>query len=136
MNVINLLLCAVFVTAMILGAAAQASRFCLHGGLRDVFVSRQSGRLAAYFLAMAVAIVLVALLQLILGHVVEPVRPPQTSPNLVWGRYLVGGFLFGAGMMGVFKQTALKFHRIRKSAVFVSTDTFPSEHPIVEYSAF
>jgi len=99
MNAIPLLLLAVFAIAVILGAAAQASRFCLHGGLRDALFNRDGRRLAAYVMAIAVAIALVALLQVVLGAAVNPVRPPHTSANLVWGRYLVGGLVFGVGMI-------------------------------------
>ncbi len=99
MNAVSLLLLAVFSVALVLGAAAQASRFCLHGGLRDALFNRDGRRLAAYVFAIAIAIAFVALLQVILGHAVNPSRPPHTSPNMAWGRYLVGGLLFGVGMI-------------------------------------
>lgn len=99
MNAIHLLLFAVFAVALVFGAAAQASRFCLHGGLRDALFNRDGSRLAAYVMAIAVAIALVGLLQVVLGQVVHPARPPHTSPNLTWGRYVVGGLLFGVGMI-------------------------------------
>jgi len=99
MSAINLLLLAAFAVALILGAAAQASRFCLHGGLRDALFKRDGRRLAAFFLAVAVAIALVGVVQVALGQFVEPSRPPLTSPNLAWGRYLVGGLVFGVGMI-------------------------------------
>lgn len=99
MNAISLLLLGAFAAAAALGAAAQASRFCLHGGLRDTLFKRDPSRLGAYFMAIAVAIALVALLQAVLGQPVNPSRPPVTSASLAWGRYTVGGLLFGAGMI-------------------------------------
>src|SRR3569833_4603007 len=99
MSAIQLLLLGVFAAALMLGASAQASRFCLQGGLREAALHRDGRRLAAYVVAIGVSIGLVGLLQITLGQAVNPSRPAYTGPDLLWGRYIVGGLLFGAGMM-------------------------------------
>ena len=99
MNAIPLLLLSVFAVAVVLGIAAQSSRFCLHGGLRDAMFQGDARRLAAYVLAIGVAVLATGLAQMTLGQPLEPVRPPYTSGSLALGRYLIGGFVFGIGMM-------------------------------------
>src|SRR3569832_1795334 len=99
MSAIQLLLLGVFAAALMLGASAQASRFCLQEGLREAALHRDGRRLAAYVVAIGVSIGLVGLLQITLGQAVNPSRPAYTGPDLLWGRYIVGGLLFGAGMM-------------------------------------
>lgn len=99
MNAIHMLLLGVFAAALVLGAAAQASRFCLQGGMREAMLHGDNRRLAAYAAAVAIAIALVGLLQMVLGQAIHPARPAYTSPELAWGRYLIGGLLFGTGMI-------------------------------------
>lgn len=99
MTAIDQLLLGGFLSALVLGAAAQASRFCPQGGLREAMRERRPQRLAAYFAAAGVALLAVAALQLVLQQPLVPSRPPYLSANLPWGRYLLGGLLFGAGMV-------------------------------------
>ena len=94
----SLLLGALAVSA-VLGAAAQASRFCPQGGLREALQGGESARLLTYFAAIGFALLGVAGLQLLLQQPIVPARPPYLSTNLPWGRYVVGGLLFGAGMV-------------------------------------
>lgn len=99
MNSVQLLLLGVFAAALVIGAAAQASRFCLQGGLREAVSQHEGRRLAAYVFAVGAAILFVGLLQSLLGQAIHPSRPAYTGADFLWGRYLVGGLLFGAGMM-------------------------------------
>jgi len=99
MNSVQWLLLGVFAAALTIGAAAQASRFCLQGGLREAASQHDARRLAAYVFAVGAAVLFVGLLQIGLGQPVQPSRPPYTGADFLWGRYLVGGLLFGAGMM-------------------------------------
>lgn len=100
MTAIQQMLLAGFGLALVLGAAAQRSQFCLQGGLREAFSgSGDRRRLAAYGLAMAAAILLTVTVSWILGAPIDPTRPAVTSPVIQWGRLAVGGLLFGTGMM-------------------------------------
>ena len=99
MTAITQVLFAGFVAAMVLGAAAQATRFCPQGGLREFLLEGKSARIAAYGSAIGVALLAVAGLQLILGQALTPSRPPYLGPEVPWGRYVLGGLLFGAGMV-------------------------------------
>lgn len=99
MTPVQSLLLGAFAASAVFGAAAQASRFCPQGGLREAFQGGPSPRLLAYFAAMGFALLGVAALQVLLQQAVAPARPPYLSASLAWGRYGVGGLLFGAGMV-------------------------------------
>lgn len=99
MTAITELLIGAFAAAAVLGAAAQSTRFCPQGGLRETLLERRPARLAAYGVAVGSALVAVALLQLVLGQTLMPSRPAYTGPDLMWGRYVLGGLLFGFGMV-------------------------------------
>lgn len=82
---------------MLLGAAAQASRFCTMGGLSDWFAYRGTPRLMMWVLAVAVAASLS--MGLVLGGVLDVSRSVPWGDRLFWLSYLVGGTIFGAGMV-------------------------------------
>jgi uncharacterized protein len=92
------LLAGAFAAAVAFGAVAQAVRFCPQGGLREA-IEGKPARLLTYAAAIGFALLAVAGLQLALGQAIVPTRPPYLSPNFAWGRYVVGGLMFGAGMM-------------------------------------
>lgn len=85
--------------AVVFGAAAQFSRFCLLGGMRSYMSSREGGRLAVYLGAIGVAIVATTLVQWFAAVDLNQTRPSYRSADFAWGRYLIGGFLFGVGMV-------------------------------------
>ncbi len=89
----------VLVLSVVFGAAAQVSRFCLLGGMSSYMSSRDGGRMAVYLGAIGVAIVATTLVQWIAGLDLDQTRPPYRSPDFAWGRYLIGGFMFGVGMV-------------------------------------
>lgn len=99
MSIQQQLLLAAFAAAFVIGAAAQASRFCPQGGLRELLTQGRTDRLATYAIAIGTALVAVAALQLAGGQALAPTRPPYLSPVFAWGRYVAGGLLFGAGMV-------------------------------------
>ncbi len=88
-----------FAASSIFGAAAQSSRFCPQGGLREAMLEARPQRLSAYFAALGFALLAVAALQLVLHTGVEPTHPPYRSAQMVWGRNVLGGLLFGSGMV-------------------------------------
>ncbi|WP_298600727.1 YeeE/YedE family protein [uncultured Zoogloea sp.] len=95
----TILLLAVLGLAVVFGAAAQFSRVCVPGGLGDWMFRGEHGRLAAYFIAIGVAVIGTGLLQALAGIDLNDTKPPYRSPEFAWGRYAIGGFLFGVGMV-------------------------------------
>ena len=93
-----------FALAFVIGAIATRSNFCTMGAVSDWVNMGDKNRLRAWFLAIAVAITGVALLEY-LGMVDMSLttnnatsNPPYRVANVVWLRYIVGGILFGIGM--------------------------------------
>lgn len=80
-----------------LGALAQASRFCVRGGISDYVIFRGPGRLFAWLLAVAVAMAGVQALAAL--GVFDASRTLSWGERLTWLSSLAGGLLFGAGMM-------------------------------------
>ncbi len=99
MNSITQLLAGGFLVSLVLGGAAQASRFCPQGGLREAVLEGRPQRLAAYFAATGFALLAVAGLQWLLQQGLQPSHPPYRSQQFPWGRYALGGLLFGSGML-------------------------------------
>jgi uncharacterized protein len=82
---------------LVLGATAQASHYCTMGALADWFGWRGTARLGMWMIAVAVAALgsqgLVAL------GVFDATRSLPWSPRLHWVSTLVGGAVFGFGMV-------------------------------------
>jgi hypothetical protein len=82
---------------MALGAAAQATRFCTMGALADWFAYGGKARLMMWALAVAVAATLnMGLIQV---QWLDAARTVPWSDRFLWPSYLVGGALFGYGMV-------------------------------------
>lgn len=89
----------VLLLAMVLGATAGATRFCTMGGVSDWLNIGDTGRLLAWFMAIAVAIGGATLLEATGIVSLDATRPPYRATEFAWPRYLLGGFLFGIGMV-------------------------------------
>lgn len=89
----------VLALSIVFGLAAQFSRFCLIGALSSYRQSRDGRRLAVYLAAIGVAILATTLIQAVSGIDLDSTRPVYRSPDFAWGRYLIGGFVFGVGMV-------------------------------------
>jgi hypothetical protein len=93
-----------FALAFIIGAIASRSNFCTMGSVSDWVNMGDRSRLRSWFLAMAVAIIGVAvmdymgLVDMSLTTNNATSNPPYRVANVVWLRYIVGGFIFGIGM--------------------------------------
>jgi uncharacterized membrane protein YedE/YeeE len=94
----------VFSLAIILGAVANRTNFCTMGAISDWVNFGDLNRTRSWFLAIAVAILGVAVLEY-LGYIdlslttdTQTSNPPYRVANLVWLRNLLGGVLFGIGM--------------------------------------
>lgn len=93
-----------FAIALVMGALVHRSGFCTMGGVSDLINMGDTGRLAAWLLAIAVAMLGVVALQagglvdMSLTTANDTSQPPYRVPLFVWPRYIVGGLLFGVGM--------------------------------------
>lgn len=94
----------VFALAVVLGAVANRTNFCTMGAISDWVNFGDLNRTRSWFLAIAVAILGVGVLEY-LGYIdlslttdTETSNPPYRVANLVWLRNLIGGVLFGIGM--------------------------------------
>ena len=82
---------------LVLGAVGQASRFCVRGAIDDWVRLHQPGRLVSWLLAIAVAAVAV---QALIGlELFDARRTVAWGSNLMWLSALVGGAVFGFGMI-------------------------------------
>ncbi len=88
---------AAFAIGIAFGAIARWSGFCLRGGVEDLLTTPNAPRLRGFLLAMAVALLGVQSLVLT-GHL-DLSRAIILPPTLFWGGALLGGALFGTGMV-------------------------------------
>lgn len=68
------------------------------GAVSDWVNMNDRGRMGAWLLAIAVAMVAVALLEIASLFELNQQRPPYRSATFAWLRYLLGGLMFGVGM--------------------------------------
>ena len=90
----------VFVIAVIMGAVVNKTHFCTMGAVSDWVNIGDTGRMRAWVFAMAIA--LIGVIALEAAGVINLSRetfPPYRSANFAWPRYLVGGLMFGIGMV-------------------------------------
>ncbi len=84
--------------AVAMGFLAARTGFCTLGGVSDWLNMGATGRMRAWLLAMAVAILGVAALEYSAGLTLSETFPPYRTAPFIWARYLLGGFMFGIGM--------------------------------------
>lgn len=81
---------------ILFGVCAQATGFCLHRGLKEVWTGRSGYKLHAFAAALAVAL---AGTQLAYGQgLVDIGRSLYLAPTISWLLLPLGGLLFGLGM--------------------------------------
>lgn len=89
---------ATFAIAMIMGAVVNKTNFCTMGAVSDWVNMGDLGRIRAWILAIAIALLGVVVLES-LGLVAPGgAFPPYRAGNLIWAENLLGGVLFGIGM--------------------------------------
>lgn len=87
-----------FIIAFILGVVVNKTNFCTMGAVSDLVNMGDAGRLRAWILAATVALIGVIVLEA-LGRVdLSSTLPPYRGSEFMWGRYILGGLLFGIGM--------------------------------------
>ncbi|MCW8890194.1 MAG: YeeE/YedE family protein, partial [Sedimenticola sp.] len=84
--------------AFILGAVASKTNFCTMGAVSDWVNMGDTGRMRAWFLAVAVAIIGVSLFEALAVLDTSTSRVPYRGSVFFWPRYLLGGLMFGVGM--------------------------------------
>ena len=91
---------ATFIIAVIMGAVVNKTNFCTMGAVSDWVNIGDTGRMRAWVFAMAVALIGVIVLEAT-GKInlSGETFPPYRSANFAWPRYIVGGLLFGIGMV-------------------------------------
>jgi uncharacterized membrane protein YedE/YeeE len=82
---------------LVLGAIGQSTRFCVRGAIADWVQLRSPGRLVSWLLAIAVGAV--AVQGLASAGIFDASRTMAWSARFPWLSYLVGGTLFGYGMI-------------------------------------
>ncbi|HTE16295.1 MAG TPA: YeeE/YedE family protein [Burkholderiales bacterium] len=91
---------AVFLIAVIMGAVVNKTHFCTMGAVSDWVNIGDTGRMRAWVLSMAVALLgVIALEAAGTINLSGDTFPPYRSANFAWPRYLAGGLLFGIGMV-------------------------------------
>ncbi len=104
MSITTQVLLSAFVITFVMGAVAVKTNFCTMGAVSDVVNMGDTGRLRAWFFAIAVAIAGVLGLQwagvidMSLTASNETAIPPYRTAMFAWPRYVLGGLLFGIGM--------------------------------------
>ncbi|MDK1119189.1 MAG: YeeE/YedE family protein [Anaerolineae bacterium] len=93
-----------FSLAFIFGLIANKANFCTMGAISDWINIGDYNRLRSWFLAIAIAIIGVGILEftglvdMSLTASNDTSNPPYRAGTLVWLRHLVGGVMFGIGM--------------------------------------
>jgi len=92
------LLWGTFVIALIMGAVVNKTNFCTMGAVSDLVNMGDMSRMRAWFLAMAVAMLGVSILEGLGAVDLNGSFPPYRGSQLIWAENLLGGLLFGIGM--------------------------------------
>ncbi|MFN3752298.1 MAG: YeeE/YedE family protein [Thiobacillus sp.] len=88
-----------FVIALIMGAVANKTNFCTMGAVSDWVNMGDTGRMRAWVLAIAVGVLGVMALEAAGMVNVTNTFPPYRQMNFPWLENVLGGLLFGIGMV-------------------------------------
>jgi len=94
----SFLLWSTFIIALVMGAVVNKTNFCTMGAVSDWVNMGDTGRLRAWFLAIAVALLGVTGFESMGLVNADQAFPPYRMGELIWAENLLGGFLFGIGM--------------------------------------
>ncbi|VAX02899.1 PROBABLE TRANSMEMBRANE PROTEIN [hydrothermal vent metagenome] len=87
-----------FALALLLGVVANKTNFCTMGAVSDWVNMGDLGRIRAWLLAIAVAMLGVVILETMELINADAAFPPYRNSQLIWAENLLGGVLFGIGM--------------------------------------
>ncbi|MBU3724103.1 MAG: YeeE/YedE family protein [Burkholderiaceae bacterium] len=82
---------------LVLGWVSRFSNFCTVGAISDWYASGDQSRFRMWMLAIAIAII--GTQALILGDLIAVKDSFYTAPAIYWLSYILGGLLFGFGMV-------------------------------------
>ena len=88
---------AAFALAFVFGAVAQRTNFCTMGGIADLVNFGDTNRLRQWLMAIGVAILATSVLAAT-GQI-DTTKSIYATPRFTWLSYIVGGLLFGFGMV-------------------------------------
>lgn len=88
-----------FAIALVMGAVVNKTNFCTMGAVSDWVNMGDTGRMRAWMLAIAVGVLGVMGLEAAGLVNVTSTFPPYRQTNLVWLENVLGGLLFGIGMV-------------------------------------
>lgn len=94
----SFMLWSTFGIAVVMGAVVNKTNFCTMGAVSDAVNMGDWGRLRAWFLAIAVAMLGVAVLEFLGMVQPDTAFPPYRMGQLIWAENLLGGITFGIGM--------------------------------------
>lgn len=94
----SVLLWVTFGLALVLGLVASKTNFCTMGAVSDWVNMGDFGRMRAWLLAIAVAMLGVSVLEYMGMVNVDAAFPPYRGAQLIWAENILGGLLFGIGM--------------------------------------
>jgi uncharacterized membrane protein YedE/YeeE len=94
----SMLLWSAFIIALVLGAVVNKTNFCTMGAVSDMVNIGDWGRMRAWLLAIAVALLGVTLLEAGGLLTLSQTFPPYRGGQLNWIENLLGGLTFGIGM--------------------------------------
>jgi len=87
-----------FAIAFVMGMVVTKTNFCTMGAVSDLVNIGDSGRMRAWFFAIAIAMLGVVILEATGITTVDGSFPPYRGSSLIWAENLIGGILFGIGM--------------------------------------
>ena len=88
----------VFAIAFFMGLIVTKTNFCTMGAVSDLVNIGDKGRLRAWTLAMAVAIIGVTVIETMGFASLDATIPPYRGSNFAWLEAIIGGVMFGIGM--------------------------------------
>ncbi|BBP00495.1 YeeE/YedE family protein [Sulfuriferula nivalis] len=94
----SVLLWSTFALALVLGLVANKTNFCTMGAVSDWVNMGDMGRMRAWLLAIAVAMLGVSVLEYLGLANIDASFPPYRGAQLIWAENIFGGVLFGIGM--------------------------------------
>jgi hypothetical protein len=94
----SVLLWTTFGLAVLMGAMVNKTNFCTMGAVSDWVNMGDMGRMRAWLLAIAVAMLGVVFLEARGLITADASFPPYRANQLIWAENLLGGLMFGVGM--------------------------------------
>ena len=88
---------AAFILAALFGAITQRTHFCTMGAVSDIVNMGDWTRMRMWALALGVA--MIGFYAMAAGGLIDPAKTLYASNRFIWLSALVGGFLFGFGMV-------------------------------------